>query len=71
MAVFALWSAPRTHAIDGVLSLDGERGDTTMLHEPFCNLRDYGETDAGPRTFDSPLSLLAWLRNETHDMRVF
>jgi hypothetical protein len=48
-----------------------ERGDMTVLHEPFCKLRDYGETDVGTRTFDSPLSLLAWLRDETHDMRVF
>jgi hypothetical protein len=30
-----------------------ERGDLTVLHEPFCNLKDYGETDAGGRTFDS------------------
>ncbi len=43
----------------------------TVLHEPFCNLRDYGETDAGPRTFGSPLSLLSWLREETLNMRVF
>ncbi len=43
----------------------------TALHEPFCNLRDYGTTDAGARTFDSPLSLLDWLRDETHDMSVF
>ena len=43
----------------------------TVLHEPFCNLRDYGETDARDQTFDSPVSLLAWLRDETHDMRVF
>lgn len=43
----------------------------TVLHEPFCNLRDYGETDVGARTFDSPLSLLAWLRDETHNMSVF
>ena len=43
----------------------------TALHEPFCNLRDYGETDVGARTFDSPLSLLAWLRDETHNLRVF
>ena len=43
----------------------------TVLHEPFCNLRDYGETDVGARTFDSPLSLLAWLRDETHIMSVF
>ena len=47
-----------------------ERGDMTVLHEPFCNLRDFGETDAGARTFDSPQSLLAWLRDETHNMRV-
>jgi len=43
----------------------------TVLHEPFCNLRDYGETDAGGRTFASALSLLAWLRDETQHMRVF
>ena len=43
----------------------------TVLHEPFCNLRDNGETAAGPRTFDSTGSLLAWLRDETHDMSVF
>jgi hypothetical protein len=48
-----------------------ERGDMTVLHEPFCNLRDYGETDAGARTFDSPRSLLAWLRGETPGMSVF
>jgi len=48
-----------------------ERGDMTVLHEPFCNLRDHGETDAGTRTFDSALSLLAWLRNETQNMNVF
>jgi Sulfotransferase domain len=48
-----------------------ERGDMTVLHEPFCKLRDFGETDAGALTFDSPLSLLAWLRDETQEMRVF
>jgi hypothetical protein len=48
-----------------------ERGDMTVIHEPFSNLRDYGETDVGARTFDSPMSLLAWLRDETRDMSVF
>jgi hypothetical protein len=43
----------------------------TVLHEPFSNLKDYGETDVEGRTFDSPVSLLAWLRDETHDMSVF
>jgi hypothetical protein len=48
-----------------------ERGDLTVLHEPFCNLKDYGETDVEGRTFRSPASLLAWLRDETHDISVF
>ena len=48
-----------------------ERGDLTVLHEPFCNLQDYGETDAEGQTFDSPASLLTWLSDETHDINVF
>jgi hypothetical protein len=48
-----------------------ERGDMTVLHEPFCNLKNYGETDAGDRTFHSAASLLAWLRGEAHDRDVF
>ncbi|HXT89070.1 MAG TPA: sulfotransferase family protein, partial [Trebonia sp.] len=43
----------------------------TVLHEPFCNLQDYGETDAGGRTFDSPAPLLAWLRDQAHRRDVF
>jgi hypothetical protein len=48
-----------------------ERGDMTVLHEPFCNLKDYGETDVEGQTFDSPAKLLAWLCDETHDISVF
>jgi hypothetical protein len=48
-----------------------ERGDLTVLHEPFGNLKNYGETDAGRRTFDSAAQLLAWLRGEAHDRDVF
>jgi hypothetical protein len=48
-----------------------ERGDLTVLHEPFCNLKNYGETDVGGRTFDSAAQLLAWLRGETHGRDVF
>src|SRR4029077_222727 len=70
MAVVALWSAPRARSTAFFRSM-AERGDMTVLHEPFCNLRDYGETDAGARTFESPQSLLAWLRDETHNMSVF
>ena len=32
-----------------------ERGDLTVLHEPFCNLKDYGETDAGGHACVRPL----------------
>jgi hypothetical protein len=46
-----------------------ECGDLTVLHEPFCNLKDYGETDAGGRTFDSAARLLAWLRSEAQMVR--
>lgn len=70
MTVFALWSAPRARSTAFFRSMV-ERGDLTVLHEPFCNLRDYGETDAGARTFDSPRSLLAWLRDETCGVNVF
>jgi hypothetical protein len=70
MAVFALWSAPRTRSTVLFRSM-AERGDMTVLHEPFCNLRDYGVAEAGARTFDSTLALLAWLRDETHDLSVF
>jgi hypothetical protein len=70
MTVFALWSAPRARSTAFFRSV-AERGDVTVLHEPFSNLRDYGETDAAGRTFDSPASLLAWLRDETQDIRVF
>ena len=70
MAVFALWSAPRTRSTAFLRSMV-ERGDMTVLHEPFCKIRDFGDTEAGGRTFDSPQSLLAWLRDETHNMSVF
>jgi sulfotransferase family protein len=70
MAVFALWSAPRTRSTAFFRSI-AERGDMTVLHEPFCKLRDFGETDAGARTFDSPRLLLDWLRDETHGISVF
>jgi hypothetical protein len=48
-----------------------ERGDLTVLHEPFCNLQDYGETDVGGWTFDSPAMLLAWLHGQAHRRDVF
>jgi hypothetical protein len=48
-----------------------ERGDLTVLHEPFCNLQDYGETDVDGRMFDSPTRLLAWLCDQAHCRDMF
>ena len=48
-----------------------ERGDLTVLHEPFSNLKDYGETNAGGRTFDSPATLPAWLRDQARRRGMF
>jgi hypothetical protein len=70
VAIFALWSAPRARSTAFFRSM-AERGDLTVLHEPFSNLQDYGETDAGGRTFDSPSTLLAWLGDQAHRRDVF
>jgi hypothetical protein len=70
MPVFALWSAPRARSTAFFRSMV-ERGDLVALHEPFWNLLSFGETDVDGRTFQAPASLLAWLREETHDVNVF
>src|SRR5215207_6459622 len=70
MPVFALWSAPRARSTAFFRSMV-ERGDVLALHEPLWNLLAFGEVDVGGRTFDAPASLLAWLRDETHDVNVF
>ena len=48
-----------------------ERGDLLALHEPIEGLIYFGDTEVEGRTFTSPASLLAWLRDETHDINVF
>ena len=70
MAVFALWSAPRARSTAFFRSMV-ERGDLVVLHEPFCNLLNHGETDVDGRTFDSAASLLTWLREGTPGVAVF
>src|ERR1700735_2712451 len=70
MAIFALWSAPRARSTAFFRSMAGG-GVLPVFREPFCNLKNYGETDAGGRTFDSAAALLAWLRGEACDRDVF
>ena len=70
MPVYALWSAPRARSTAFFRSM-AERGDVLALHEPFWNLLAFGDTDVDGRTFDSPASLLAWLRDGTQGVEVF
>ena len=70
MPVFALWSAPRARSTAFFRSML-ERGDLLALHEPFEGLMYFGDTEVEGRTFESPASLLAWLRAETHAVSVF
>lgn len=67
---FALWSAPRARSTAFFRSMV-KRGDMVAVHEPFSDLAGLGETDVEGRTFDSPVSLLAWLVDQTHDVNVF
>lgn len=41
------------------------------VHEPFSDLAGLGETDVEGRPFHSPVALLDWLRDQTHDVDVF
>lgn len=70
MSVFALWSAPRARSTAFFRSML-ERGDLLALHEPIEGLMYFGNTEVDGRLFESPVSLLDWLRDETHDISVF
>jgi hypothetical protein len=70
MPVFALWSAPRARSTAFFRSML-ERGDMVAVHEPFSDLAGLGETDVDGRPFDSPVALLTWLCDQTHDVNMF
>ncbi|MDI6102981.1 hypothetical protein QLQ12_30640 [Actinoplanes sp. NEAU-A12] len=61
--VIALWSAPRARSTAFFRTML-ERDDVVALHEPFCNIADYGETTvdgtpvhSGPELIDAIRSL--------------
>src|SRR4051812_45800922 len=70
MPVFALWSAPRARST-AFFRCMLERGDVLALHEPLEGAMYFGGTEVEGRAFPSAASLLAWLRDETHERRVF
>jgi hypothetical protein len=70
MPVLALWSAPRARSTAFFRSML-ERGDLLCLHEPVEGLVYFGSTEIDGRTFESPESLLGWLREAPPDIGVF
>lgn len=70
MAVYALWSTARARSTAFFRSML-ERGDLVALHEPLEGATYFGSTEVEGRSFDSPASVLAWLRDETDDRAVF
>ncbi|PRY22034.1 hypothetical protein [Pseudosporangium ferrugineum] len=59
--ILALWSAPRSRST-AFERMMRERGDLTVLHEPFSHLANYGSTTVDGEEITSEPELLAALR---------
>ena len=68
--ILALWSLPRARSTVFYRAML-ERGDLLALHEPFCNLADYGETDVAGAVVRSVHELIAAMRRHATDRLVF
>ncbi|WP_156725205.1 sulfotransferase-like domain-containing protein [Streptomyces apocyni] len=68
--VIALWSAPRSRSTAFFRSVM-ERGDLTGLHEPFCNIVDFGETTVDGAPVRSAPALISAVRGLSARQRVF
>jgi hypothetical protein len=56
-----LWSAPRSRST-AFFRMMAERGDFTVVHEPFSYLAEFGHTDVGGTRVSSAAELLTALR---------
>ncbi|MFJ9862932.1 sulfotransferase family protein [Streptomyces sp. NPDC101165] len=68
--IIALWSAPRARSTAFFRSIV-ERGDLAALHEPFCNIVDFGETAVDGKTVRTEGELIAAMRALSARRRVF
>lgn len=59
--ILALWSAPRSRST-AFLRMMTERGDFTVVHEPFSQVVDFGEVPVGGRVVRSEREAIAALR---------
>src|SRR5689334_10293472 len=55
--IIALWAAPRSRSTAFFRSMV-EHGDVVALHEPLCNLVDFGETTVLDRVVRTPAELI-------------
>lgn len=68
--ILALWSAPRSRST-AFLRMMAERGDYTVVHEPFSHLVDFGAATVGDRVVHSEPELIAALRELAERTPVF
>ncbi|HZM81190.1 MAG TPA: hypothetical protein VFC19_36150 [Candidatus Limnocylindrales bacterium] len=68
--ILALWSPPRARSTVFYRAML-ERGDLLALHEPFCNLADYGETDIGQRKVHTATELIDLMHRESARIPIF
>lgn len=68
--VIAMWAAPRSRSTAFFRAMLAH-GGVIGLHEPFCNLADYGETDVAGRTVRSGSELVDALAALSRQQRVF
>ncbi|MEU6810481.1 sulfotransferase family protein [Streptomyces sp. NPDC046831] len=68
--ILALWSAPRSRST-AFLRMMAERGDYTVVHEPFSHVADFGEADVAGRTVRSESELITALRELSGRTPVF
>jgi hypothetical protein len=68
--VIALWAAPRSRST-AFFRYMAEHGGVIALHEPFCNLVDFGETTVQGRVIRSEAALLDTIRELARERVVF
>ncbi|MFR9673251.1 sulfotransferase family protein [Streptomyces sp. TR06-5] len=68
--VLALWSAPRCRST-AFARMMAERGDRTVVHEPFSQVVDFGEAKVGDGVAHSERDVLAGLRALAAERPVF
>jgi hypothetical protein len=63
LTLLMLWSAPRSRST-AFLRMMAQRGDCTVVHEPFSYLAEFGYADAGGVRVSSAAELLGALRTQ-------